>query len=72
MWFEAWLFSSGGLHDGYFRFQADTFADAEAKAKRCAEDTVSRMYGDIYIGKIEMKMTCDTIPFSWARGQENV
>lgn len=70
MLFEARLISAGGLHDGYYRFQADSVAEAQEEAKKCAIDTVSRMFGSHYNGKIELMLSSITIPFSWDRDEK--
>ena len=73
MMFEARLISAGGLSDGYYRFEADSVAEAQEKAKKCAANTVSRMYGSRYSGKIKLWQTIGpmSIPFScWVREKE--
>lgn len=72
MFFEARLISAGGLSDGYYRFQADSVAEAQEEAKKCATDTVSRMFNSHYIGKIKLWQTIGpmSIPFSWTREKE--
>lgn len=70
MLFEANLYSSGGLADGYYCFEANTFKEAEEIAKERATDTVKRMFGSHYSGKIVLRSTIETIPFSWTREKE--
>lgn len=72
MFFEARLISAGGLSDGYYRFQADSVAEAQEEVKKYATNTVSHMFNSHYIGKIKLWQTIGpiTIPFSWTREEE--
>lgn len=72
MLFEARLISAGGLHDSYYCFEADSVAEAQEEAKKYATNTVSRMFGSHYSGKIKLWQTLGpvSIPFSWTREKE--
>lgn len=72
MLFEARLISAGGLHDGYYCFEADSVAEAQEEAKKYATNTVSRMFSSYYKGTIKLWQTIGpvSIPFSWDRDEE--